>query len=256
MTVQFRLLQCLSDNFCLLAHDPRTGSTICFDAPDADPIAAALDAQGWRLSEIALTHHHQDHIGGVAALKARFPAARVIGAGKDAHRLPPLDLAVTEGDEIPFGRGVARVLETPGHTLGHIVFHLADEAAVVTGDTLFSLGCGRVMEGTMPMMFASLQRLAALPAETAVYCGHEYTLANARFAATVEPDNPALLERLAEAERLRARGAVTIPTTIGRERATNPFFRTDDPKLRKILGLEDADDVEVFTELRERKNHF
>jgi hydroxyacylglutathione hydrolase len=148
----------------------------------------------------------------------------------------------------------ARVLETPGHTLGHVVYHLTEEAVVVTGDTLFALGCGRVMEGDMPMMHASLMRLAALPAETIVYCGHEYTLANARFAITVDPDNSALKERIAEAEDMRARGAFTLPTTIGRERATNPFLRADDPGLRRTLGMERAESVAVFAELRERKN--
>jgi hydroxyacylglutathione hydrolase len=256
MAAQFQLFQCLSDNFGLLAHDPETGSTACFDAPEADPIVSALDAKGWRLDSIWITHHHHDHIGGVAALKARFPDVRVIGARKDARRLPPLDLAVGEGDVIAIGRCSARVLETPGHTLGHVVYHFADEAVAVTGDTLFSLGCGRVMEGTMPMMFASLMRLAALPAETSVYCGHEYTLANGRFAITVDPDNLLLKERIAQAERLRARGAFTLPTTIGLELATNPFFRADDPDLRKVLGLERADAADVFADLRERKNRF
>jgi hydroxyacylglutathione hydrolase len=255
MAAEFLLFQCLSDNFGLLAHDPDTGATVCFDAPEAEPILAALDARAWRLTDIALTHHHHDHTGGVSALKARFPGARVIGAGKDAHRLPRLDLAVAEGDEIAFGRCAARVLETPGHTLGHIVYHLPDEAVVVTGDTLFSLGCGRVMEGDMPMMFASVMRLAALPAETKVYCGHEYTLANARFAISVDPANPALQARIAQAEGLRAQNAFTLPTTIGGERATNPFLRADDPGVRKALGMTDAQNVDVFAALRERKNH-
>ncbi|MBB4200444.1 hydroxyacylglutathione hydrolase [Rhodoblastus sphagnicola] len=256
MAAQFHLFQCLSDNFGLLAHDPETGSTVCFDAPDANQIAAALEAKDWRLTDIAITHHHHDHIGGVDALRARFPDVRVIGARKDAQRLPRLDLSVAEGDVISFGRCAARVLETPGHTLGHVVYHLPDEAVVVTGDTLFSLGCGRVMEGTMLQMYTSLARLAALPSETLAYCGHEYTLANARFAMTVDPDNPALQARAAEAERLRAANAFTLPTTLGRERATNPFLRADDSDLRKSLGMEKADSVDVFAELRERKNRF
>jgi hydroxyacylglutathione hydrolase len=254
MAAQFQLFQCLSDNFGLLAHDPETGATAAFDAPEAEPVLAALDSAGWRLTDIWITHHHQDHVGGVAALKARFVDARVVGARKDAHRLPRLDLAVGEGDVIALGRCRAHVLETPGHTLGHVAYHLPDEAVVVTGDTLFSLGCGRVMEGDMPMMHASVMRLAALPEDTRVYCGHEYTLANARFALTVDPDNVALKQRIAQAEALRARNAFTLPTTIGRERATNPFLRADDPGLRMSLGMETADDVAVFAELRERKN--
>jgi len=254
MAAQFQLLHCLSDNFGLLAHDPETGATLSFDAPEADALLAALDASGWRLTDIWITHHHHDHVGGVAALKARFPGARVVGARKDAHRLPALDLAVADGDEIAFGRCRARVMETPGHTLGHVVYHLPDEAVLVTGDTLFSLGCGRVMEGDMAMMHASLARLAALPAETTAYCGHEYTLANGRFAISVDPDNEALKQRIAEAEALRAQGAFTLPTTIGRERATNPFLRADASGVRRTLGMEGADSVAVFAELRERKN--
>jgi hydroxyacylglutathione hydrolase len=256
MAAQFHLFQCLSDNFGLLAHDPETGSTASFDAPEATPILSALTSKGWRLTDILITHHHYDHIGGVPALKAHFPQARIVGARRDVHRLPELDLPVAEGDLISFGRCSARVLETPGHTLGHVCYHLADEAAIVTGDTLFSLGCGRVMEGDMPMMFASLMRLASLPGETSVYCGHEYTLANARFATTVDPNNLLLKARVARAEDLRARGAFTIPTTIGCERATNPFFRADDPDLRKVLGMERAGSIDVFTEMRERKNRF
>jgi len=254
MAAQFQLFQCLEDNFGLLAHDAETGATVSFDAPDADRIAAALGAKDWRLTDIWITHHHHDHVGGVAALKARFPDARVVGARKDAHRLPHLDLEVAEGDTIAFGRCWARVMETPGHTLGHIVYHLPDEAVVVTGDTLFSLGCGRVMEGDMAMMRAALIRLAALPPETKVYCGHEYTLANGRFALAVDPDNRALRERVDEAESLRVRKAFTLPTTIGRERATNPFLRADDQALRATIGMETADDLAVFAQLREKKN--
>ena len=180
----------------------------------------------------------------------------MIGAKKDAHRLPPLDLAVVDDDSVVFGAKIVRVIETPGHTLGHVVYHLVDDSVVVAGDTLFSLGCGRVMEGDMPMMYASLQRIAALPAATKIYCGHEYTLANGRFAATVNPGNAKLRDRISQAERLRAEGAFTIPTTVGMELETNPFLRAEDADIRRTLSMENAEPVAVFAELRERKNRF
>jgi hydroxyacylglutathione hydrolase len=239
-----------------LAHDSDSGATVALDAPEAGPILAALGEKGWTLSDIWLTHHHQDHIGAVAELKAHFPNARVVGARKDAHRLPPLDLAVGEGDIVRLGRGDARVFETPGHTLGHLAYYFEADNAVVVGDTLFSLGCGRVMEGTMPMMHETVMRLANLPGETLVYCGHEYTQANARFALTIEPGNPLLVERAGEVDELRAKDAFTLPTSIALELETNPFLRAANPDLQKSLGMELADPVEVFTVLRERKNHF
>jgi hydroxyacylglutathione hydrolase len=256
MPLEFHQFLCLSDNFGLLAHDPATGATAALDAPEAGPILAALAEKGWTLSDIWLTHHHDDHIGATGALKARYPGARVIGARKDAHRLPPLDLAVGEGDTPRLGESGAIVLETPGHTLGHLAYHFEDDDVAVVGDTLFSLGCGRVMEGTMPMMHETLMRLADLPGETQIYCGHEYTQANSRFALTVDPDNALLVERAREVADLRARGAFTLPTTIARECETNPFLRAENPDLQKALGLELADPVEVFTILRERKNRF
>jgi hydroxyacylglutathione hydrolase len=256
MALEFQQFRCLSDNFGLLAHDPATGATAALDAPEAGPILAALAEKGWSLTDIWLTHHHHDHIGAVDALKARWPGARVVGASKDAHRLPPLDLAVGEGDAVKLGESGAAVLETPGHTLGHLAYHFEEDDAVVVGDTLFSLGCGRVMEGTMPMMHETLMRLACLPGETQVFCGHEYTQANARFAVTVDPDNALLAERAQEVDALRARGAFTLPTTIARECETNPFLRAANPELQKALGFDLADPVEVFTILRERKNRF
>lgn len=256
MAIEFHEFMCLTDNFGLLAHDPTSGATASLDAPEAAPILAALAEKGWTLTDIWLTHHHFDHVGAAGALKERFPKARLVGARKDVHRLPPLDLAVEEGDEPRLGEAAARVIETPGHTLGHIAYHFGDDDTVVVGDTLFSLGCGRVMEGTMPMMHETLMRLADLPGETLVYCGHEYTQANARFALTVERDNVLLAERAREVVDLRAKGAFTVPTTIARERETNPFLRASNPELKRALGMDNADPVEVFRVLRERKNSF
>jgi hydroxyacylglutathione hydrolase len=256
MAVEFHQFLCLSDNFGLLAHDTDTGATASLDAPEAEPILTALSEMGWSLTDIWLTHHHHDHIGAVAELKRAFPAARVVGSRKDAGRLPPLDVLVGEGDDLRLGRGGAKVFETPGHTLGHLAYYFDEDDVVVVGDTLFSLGCGRVMEGTMPMMHETLMRLADLPGETAVYCGHEYTQANARFALTVDPANPLLAERAQDVDALRKKGAFTLPTTIALELETNPFLRAANPLLQKSLGLELADPVDIFAELRERKNRF
>jgi hydroxyacylglutathione hydrolase len=256
MAIEFHQFQCLTDNFGVLAHDPVSGATASLDAPEAAPIFAALQKKGWTLTDIWLTHHHFDHIGAVGDLRERYPRARVVGARKDAARLPPLDLGVAEGDELVLGEGGAQVFETPGHTLGHLAYLFSDENVVIVGDTLFSLGCGRVMEGSMPMMHETLMRLADLPGETQVYCGHEYTEANARFALTVDPENALLAERAREVSKLRAKGAFTLPTTIALERETNPFLRAANPVLQKGLGMELADPVEVFSVLRERKNHF
>ena len=256
MAIEFHQFLCLQDNFGLLAHDPATGATAALDAPDAEPILAALAAKGWGLTDIWLTHHHDDHIQGVAELKAHFANVRVIGARNDAARLPPLDLSVVEGDIIQLGAHDVRVLETPGHTLGHLAYYFVRQKVAVVGDTLFGLGCGRVFEGTMPMMYESLMKLASLPDETRVYCGHEYTQANAAFALAVDPDNAILVQRVKEIDSLRASGKFTLPTSIAIERATNPFLRADNSELQSRLGFERANPVDVFAELRERKNHF
>jgi hydroxyacylglutathione hydrolase len=247
---------CLQDNFGLLAHDERTGATASIDAPDGEAIAAEARRLGWSLTHVLLTHHHLDHIEGVPALVAAFPGLRVVGARKDMSRLPPLGQAVGEGDEAALGESVARVVETPGHTLGHLAYYFLEDDAVFVGDTLFSLGCGRVFEGTPAMMLASLEKLAELPDETRVYCGHEYTQANARFALTVDPQNTALRERAAEVDRLRAKGAFTLPTTIALERATNPFLRSEEADVQAAMGMNGADPVAVFARMREAKNGF
>lgn len=251
--LEIELVPCLSDNYAVLAHDPGTGATFLVDAPEAEPIRAALVRRGWRLDTILVTHHHHDHVGGLAALKAESGAA-VVGPAAEAHRIDGLDRTVSDGDRIALGAHEAEVIATPGHTSGHVSYHLPTARLAFTGDTLFALGCGRLFEGTAADMWGSLSRLAALPAETRVYCGHEYTASNARFAVTVDAGNPALAARKAEIDRLRAEGLPTLPTTIGLERETNPFLRAGRPELADAVGLPGAPAVEVFAEIRRRKD--
>ncbi|MBY0339345.1 MAG: hydroxyacylglutathione hydrolase [Acetobacteraceae bacterium] len=217
----------LSDNYAWFLRDEATGMTAVVDAAEAEPIAAFIEAQGGRLDWLPITHHHGDHIAGIPALAARY-GAKVAGHAADAHRLPPLDLVLREGDVFALGESRAAVIDTPGHTRGHISFHFADGATLLCGDTLFAIGCGRLLEGSAEEMFASLAKLAALPDETRVCCGHEYTLSNIRYALTVEPDNAALRAFAAEAETLRDAGRPTIPTTLGLEKAANPFLHARD----------------------------
>jgi hydroxyacylglutathione hydrolase len=211
-----------ADNYAWLLRESATGAAAIVDP--ADPAAALAAAGGGQLTTILLTHHHADHTAGTDEVRDRT-GAHVVGASADAHRLPRLDTAVAEGDIIAFGNTTARVIETPGHTRGHIAFFFPEDALLFCGDTLFSLGCGRLLEGTAAEMFASLAKLAALPPETRVFCGHEYTAGNARFALTVEPHNAALQARAAEVTRLRAAGTPTVPSTLAQELAANPFMR-------------------------------
>lgn len=230
---------CLSDNYAWLLRAPDGRLAVC-DPGEAEPVAAAVETAGGRLETILLTHHHGDHVGGAAALRQRF-GARMVGAAADAHRLPPLDIAVRPGEEIELLGVPAKVLASDGHTRGHIAYYIPDSAILLCGDTLFSLGCGRLLEGTAEEMFASLQALAALPPETLVCCGHEYSESNARFALTVEPDNPALRARAEEIARQRGEGRPSVPTTIGQELATNPFLRAADAAtLARIRAAKDA----------------
>lgn len=256
MPIEVAQFICLSDNFGLLVHDAETGATASVDAPDGEAIAAEAARRGWTLTHLLLTHHHADHVQGAATLKTRFPRLAIVGAAADAHRLPPLCLAVSGGDEVALGASRARVIATPGHTTGHIAYHFAEDETLFVGDTLFSLGCGRVFEGTMDEMRLSLETLANLPRETRVYCGHEYTQANGRFAITVDPENPVLRDRIARVDELRAAGKFTLPTTIALENATNPFLRVEDPQVKKAMGMDDANPFAVFAEMRERKNRF
>jgi hydroxyacylglutathione hydrolase len=214
----------LSDNYVWLIHDPVSNETVVVDPSEAAPVLAAADERGWTISQIWNTHWHGDHTGGNAAIKAL--GAKVSGPLAEADRIPTLDLGLREGDSVQIGAHQARVLETPGHTAGHIVFHMAGDALLFSGDTLFAMGCGRLFEGTAAQMFTNMQRLADLPGDTAVYCAHEYTASNGRYAAVAEPDNAAVAERMRDVDASRAAGRPTVPTTIALEQATNPFLRT------------------------------
>jgi len=246
---------CRTDNFGVLIHDSDARLTAAIDAPEFGPIKAKLDEKGWRLNRILTTHHHGDHVEANLALKSEY-ACTVIGPAEEAGRIPGINDEVRGGMSFTFGNFEVRVIDTPGHTLGHICYWLPTAAVVFTADTLFALGCGRVFEGTPEMMWTSLEKLAALPDETQVYCGHEYTESNARFAVTVEPENTELLARAEEVKRLRAAGKPTLPTTIGLEKRTNPFLRAGEKSIRARLGMEDAPPAAVFAELRKRKDNF
>jgi hydroxyacylglutathione hydrolase len=216
----------LSDNYVWLMHDPASGETVAIDPAVADPVLEAADARGWTIDQIWNTHWHGDHVGGNAAIKAQT-GCTVTGPAKEAEKIGTLDRGVGEGDSVRIGDHVARILAVPAHTAGHIAYHLAADRLIFVGDTLFAMGCGRLFEGTADQMFANMRRFAALPDETTVYCAHEYTQGNGRFALTAEPDNEAIRDRMAVVDAARARGEATVPTTIGAERATNPFMRAD-----------------------------
>lgn len=246
---------CRNDNFGMLIHDPDSRLTAAIDAPEEEQIVAKLKAKGWHLDHIFTTHHHGDHVEGNIALKRAF-GCTITGPAGEAEKVPGLDQRVGGGDRFMFGSFAVEVIDTPGHTLGHITYRLPEAKVAFVGDTLFAVGCGRVLEGTMEMMWASLEKLAALPGETEIYCGHEYTEANIRFALTIEPDNTELVERAAEVKALRAAGTTTLPTTIAREKQTNPFLRVTEAGIRARLGMKDASPAAVFGEIRRRKDSF
>ena len=253
MALELVTLPCLADNYTFLLHDGETGQTAVIDVPEAGPIQAELARRGWTLTDILLTHHHYDHIAGVPALKAAT-GAMVIGAAADAHRLPPLDLALSPGMSVTLGRHTAKVIDVPGHTVGHVAF-LFDGYAF-TGDSLMAGGCGRLFEGTPAQMWDSLQQLMALPDETLICSGHEYTAANLRFAASLDKDNAALQGRIDAVTKARAQGLATVPSRMKGEKATNIFLRSGDAAVKAAVGLLGATDAEVFAELRARKNRF
>lgn len=246
---------CLRDNYGWILRCPETGVTALVDTPEVEPLEAALAARGWTPTVILNTHHHPDHVGGNAHFRTRH-GCRVLGPEADRGRIPGLDRGLVEGDTVSVGRHGATVLSTPGHTSGHIVYHFAEDGLLFCGDTLFALGCGRLFEGTPAQMWTSLSRIRALPDETLVCCAHEYTLANARFAATIEADNPALAERQEAVRRAREADQPTVPFPLGLDKATNPFLRADEAGVRIAVDLEDAPPHEVFGEVRRRKDGF
>lgn len=244
-----------ADNFGVLIHDPKSGLTASIDAPEEAPIVAKLKEKGWKLDNIFTTHHHGDHVEGNLPLKAAF-GCTITGPAREADRIPGIDKQVKGGDRFAFGGFAVEVIDTPGHTLGHITYYLPDAGVAFVADTLFAVGCGRISEGTAEMMWSSLEKIAALPDDTAIYCGHEYTATNIRFALTIEPENADLVARAAEVEALRAVGKATLPTTIRREKQTNPFLRANEPGIRARLGMNDAPVAAVFGEIRKRKDGF
>lgn len=244
---------CRQDNYGVLVRDPTAGVTAAIDAPETEAVRQALSETGWPLTHIFVTHHHGDHTAGIADLK-RETGATVIGPRAEAHKIEGLDVTVGEPETFRFGEVDVSVLDTPGHTAGHVSYWIPSSRLAFVGDTLFAMGCGRVFEGTHEMMWQSLSKIASLPPDTVVYCGHEYTLANAEFCLGIEPGNSALQARLDEVRSLRGNGNPTLPTTIAVELQTNAFLRVRETAIREHLGLQNAEDWQVFAEIRERKN--
>lgn len=255
MALDIFMFPCLSDNYGVLVHDPVSGRTASIDVPDAAAVLGALEQKGWRLTDIFTTHHHVDHIQGNLEVKAAT-GCKITGPAGEADKIPGIDRTVREGDELDFAGHPVRVLETPGHTLGHIAYHFPDEEVAFVGDTLFALGCGRVFEGTMEQMWSSVEKVGALPPETKLYVGHEYTESNWRFAVTVDPQNAALVGRGDVIRKLRAEGKPTLPTTVAIERATNPYLRADTPALRAWAKMPNGTPAEVFAAIRTAKDNF
>lgn len=255
MPMEVITVPCLEDNYAYILHAPLTGLTALVDAPEAAPIIAELDRRGWTLDFILLTHHHWDHVDGVPDLRDKYRPT-VIGAEADAHRLPDLDMQVRHGLLFSLGNVEVGVYDVPGHTIGHVTFHIASINALFTADSLMALGCGRLFEGSPAQMLDTLQMLGTLPDNTLVYSGHEYTATNAAFALTVDPDNADLQARANDIKAKRSRGEFTVPSLLSLEKKTNPFMRSSSAGIRKALDMQNASDLEVFTEVRSRRNNF
>lgn len=255
MPLELVTIPCLTDNYAFLLHDDASGATALVDVPEADAILQVLQDRGWKLDEVWITHHHADHVQGLENV-LKVHGAKVTGAAADRHRLPHLDREVAGGEMFDFAGHTVDVMDVSGHTVGHVAYYVADAAAVFTADSLMALGCGRLFEGTAVQMWASLSRLAALPGETTVCSGHEYTAANAKFALTIDPDNAELISRADEVAAARNRNEPTVPSNLAREIETNPFLRAADARIRQRLGMESATDAEVFAEIRSRKDSF
>ena len=255
MTVEVSMFSCLSDNYGFLLHDVSSGLTATIDTPEVTAINKALSDRGWKLTHILNTHHHFDHTGGNAELKAHW-GCEIVGAVKDASRIPGLDKGVHDQEKFFFGEQEIEVFSVPGHTSGHIAYYLADASILFVGDTIFSLGCGRLFEGTASQMWSSLQKLMTLPDETVIYCAHEYTEANANFAITIEPGNEALLKRIEKVRELRAELMPTVPTTLGLEKSTNPFLRAEENSIQRRVGMLGRAPESVFAKIRQMKDSF
>lgn len=255
MVMEFFQFPYGSDNYGVLVHDAESGETALVDAGDAGAALKALKTKGWTLTQIWITHHHGDHTVGLMDVK-NATGAEVIGPNPVSTSIKGLDRQMGDGDTFAFGGMDVRVIHTPGHTTDMINFHIAEAGVAFTGDTLFTLGCGRLFEGDAAMMWESLSKLIALPDETIIYSAHEYTMANAKFAASVDTANPSLDVRIMEVKAKRERGAATSPTSLSMEKATNPFLRANDPSIRAFLNMEAATDAEVFAEIRKRKDNF
>lgn len=249
-TLEFLQFLAREDNFCVLVHNPGTGQTLSIDAPDSDKIQTELDRRDWRLSSLLITHHHFDHVEGIESLCQRY-GCDVIGPAAESGKISNLTTTVSEGDSIELLGESIQLFDAPGHTLGHIMYYMPASGVLFSGDTLFSLGCGKLFEGSPGQMWSSLQKIMALPPETVVYVGHDYTVENGEYALQWEPGNAHLRQRMHTARELQKLGKPTLPTTVKQELETNPFLRPHSVELRHTLNMPDATDLDVFTRLRE-----